>query len=439
MMTLVLARPHVSTFKTQTLIFAAVFMLIATVPFAQAQNFQVLHTFEGPDGSVPSALAIDKSRNLFGVTSGGGTHTCTSFIGPTGCGTAFELSNVNSLWIFNSIYQFQSNTDGWDPAGPVTLGTGGLVFGVTDDGGKETGPGTAFSLRLVCGDAQCNLKFWKKTTLNRFGGNQGCDGWSPNPGLVLDGSGNLYGTTYLGCPLGNGVVYELSPAQSLDGTWKQTILHHFQGPPNDGNFALGGVIFDRYGNLFGTTKNGGVRDAGTAYQLTPNGSGWTETVIWNFNGPDEPIGSFVFGTYGNGPFGVTCTGWPSCLQADVIVGFKFENSWSFPTIYEFNGPAQTGTPSALSHDSSGNLYGTLDTGGVYGQGNVFELINGETYIDLYDFTGGSDGAGPAGPPVFDANGNLYGSANLGGDLTCNPPQGCGTVWMLPLSQQGRKK
>lgn len=87
-------------------------------------------------------------------------------------------------------------------------------------------------------------------------------------------------------------------------------------------------------------------------------------------------------------------------------------------------------------DAAGNLYGTTNADGAHSRGNVFKLspsANGWTYTDLYDFTGGSDGAYPVSNVVFDAQGNLYGTTSTGGSGSCTSQfngNGCGVVWKI---------
>jgi uncharacterized repeat protein (TIGR03803 family) len=83
-------------------------------------------------------------------------------------------------------------------------------------------------------------------------------------------------------------------------------------------------------------------------------------------------------------------------------------------------------------DAAENLYGTTFRDGPYGAGNVFRLTpadGGWTYTSLHDFTGGSDGGWPTSEVTIDANGNLYGTASIGGSSNfCN--FGCGVVWEI---------
>jgi uncharacterized repeat protein (TIGR03803 family) len=107
------------------------------------------------------------------------------------------------------------------------------------------------------------------------------------------------------------------------------------------------------------------------------------------------------------------------------------------TLYSFpGGPAGYLPTSPLLRDSAGNLYGETFRGGDLacangaGCGVVFKLdVNGNESV-LHAFTGGADGAYPTGTLVRDSAGNLYGTAESGGDLSCDGPSGCGTVFKL---------
>ncbi len=399
-------------------------VLLALACAAQTQTLQVLHAFEGPDGISPGALAIDSGGNLYGTASRGGIDNCLSF----GCGTVFELSPSQSGWSFATLYEFKSQTDGWSPASPLTIGPGASFYGATVDGGIEGGGGTVFRIFPICADPGCKQKIWTKATLYRF---QQCDGAGTNGGLVLDRAGNLYGTTIAACSH-RGQVYELSPGQGLQGNWNKTLVHAFAGPPGDGRWGLGTLLIDSSGNLYGPSFSGGSSDVGTIYRLSRQGNAWNEDLLHIFIGLHviHPINTLISDSSGS-LYGVTYG------DQQPSVAFKLTNaggSWEFAQLYAFlPGQAQMLT-SGLVMDASGNLYGA-GNGGAFGYGAVYKLAqtpNGWSYSTLYDFTGGSDGSSPAGPLVLDANGNLYGSTSAGGDLNCNLGLGCGTVWVINL-------
>jgi uncharacterized repeat protein (TIGR03803 family) len=142
----------------------------------------------------------------------------------------------------------------------------------------------------------------------------GTDGSQPNAGLIVDEAGNLYGTTYFGGFHGNGTVFELTPTR--DGGWEETLLHNFSG--KDGAGPDANLVLDAVGNLYGTTLYGGsgpcsyngLDGCGTVFELTPKaGGGWKEKVLHSFNGNDgyEPSSSLIFDRAGN-LYGTTFVG-----------------------------------------------------------------------------------------------------------------------------------
>jgi uncharacterized repeat protein (TIGR03803 family) len=254
------------------------------------------------------------------------------------------------------------------------------------------------------------------------------NGGVPLGGLISDGKGNLYGTTEIGGDDLSGTVFELSPS---GGGWIQTVLYSFNASSGaDGSEPYGGVIFDRAGNLYGTTYSGGTYYEGSVYELSPSNGGWTESVIYSFNSSAHdgvtPGGSLVFDEQGN-LYGTTYSGG----QYDGGTVFELSRSngtWKEFVRHSFNPNTSDGfSPQAgLVLDKQGNVYGTTLYGGQGGDGTVFEFSrpNGdwtETIIHPFEST---DGAYPASSLIFDAEGNLYGTTSEGGT------EGSGTVFEL---------
>lgn len=305
-------------------------------------------------------------------------------------------------------------------------------------------------LLFISTDLQC-----QETILYSFGATNG-DGQNPNGDLVQDANGNLYGTTNLGGVYDAGTVFEVSP----NGT--ENVLYSFGENVNDGLYPSAGLIFDQLGNLWGTTGGGGPFDNGTVFELSPNqNGGWTETFVYLFCGencgngaidganPDcklveDQQGNF-YGTTENG--GAGCGGY-GC-------GTVFELSpngtggYSESLIHVFAGSDGFSPISGLAMDAGGNLYGTVESGGITGCGNpsgcglVYKMSpspDGWTFSVIQLFTG-FDGAGPISEVILDAHGNLYGTALYGGFLGPCSLQitvafsgyggpGCGTVFEL---------
>ncbi len=391
---------------------------------AQAQTFTVLHAFTGGlDGSSPCAgLSMDQRGNLYGTTSAGGK----------GYGAVFELSHRGSGWVFDPIYGFAGGAGGEGPTARVIIGSDGTLYGTTYAGGVSGcsggyGCGTVFNIRpspTVCKTTLCS---WVETVLYSFNG--GSDGANPLLGdLIFDATGNLYGTTEngggVGCSgNGCGTAFELSP---VGRGWTEKVLYSFTGTGSDGANPFAGLTFDRGDvHLYGTTKFGGIASNGTVFQLSPDGSGWTETVVYSFQGPNDgyaPIGGVIFDPSGL----LTGTTSSGGLNAGGIA-FQLNSIYAENVLYNFVGPAGGGSYGNLTADAAGNLYGTLYDDGAYGNGSVFKLspsVNGWTFTDLHDFTGGADGLCPYGNVLSDAQGNLYGTAAAGGQY------GYGVVWEI---------
>jgi uncharacterized repeat protein (TIGR03803 family) len=259
----------------------------------------------------------------------------------------------------------------------------------------------------------------------------------PTSGLIFDSAGNLYGTTgghVFGLP-SNGTVFEASPKSG--GGWACKQIYGFRGSPNDGANPAGGLVMDKLGNLYGTTGGGGTNGMGVAFELSPTSSGrWTEKIIANFEYGLSPNAPLVFDNKGN-LFGTTIDGGIENNGTVFELTPEGNGSWSLQTIYSFTGKGDASGPDAsLTLDGSGNLYGTTYAGGANNLGTVFDLMptsNGWTEKILYSFVNdGVDGTNPHAAVVFDALGNLYGTAENGGDSV----DGCGTVFELMPQADG---
>ena len=344
----------------------------------------VLYTFTGgADGGYPEAGVIrDSAGNLFGTTQLGGT----------GAGVVFQLESNNHEKV---LYSFTGGADGGQPYAGVIQDSAGNLYGTTNSGGS--GAGVVFKLD----------KTHHEVVLYSFTG--GADGGTPNAGVIRDSeTGNLYGTTTFGAQ-GAGVVFK------LDTTGHETVLYSFTNG-TDGGYPYGGVIRDSAGDLYGTTN--GISKPGAIFKLDTTGQ---ETVLYSFpSGPDGaiPLAGVVRDSAGN-LYGTTYIGGPS----DRGVVFKVDPTGHETVLYSFTGGADGGNPVAgVILDSTGNLYGTTDAGGI-GAGVVFKLDTAGNETVLHSFTG-ADGGGPTAGLIFDSAGNLYGTAGYGG------PSGGGVVFKL---------
>ncbi|HXM60692.1 MAG TPA: choice-of-anchor tandem repeat GloVer-containing protein [Terriglobales bacterium] len=295
------------------------------------------------------------------------------------------------------------------------------------------------SATLTPVDAAQSATHYKYKALYEFCDSSGCPD-IPNGDLIFDTAGNLYGTTFEGgdpaCGLGCGTVFQLSPR--ADGTWKLATIFKFDG--EDGAYPAAGLVMDAAGNLYGTTSGDTGLGDGTAFKLSPRKDGiWTITTLVKFTGKNgsDPEARLILDAAGN-LYGTTTAGGNSvCDGSGCGTVFQLapvaKGKWKLTTLFEFNGTDGAGPYSALIFDAAGNLYGTASGGGKFGEGTVFKLSPAKggawTPTTLFNFNG-ADGAGPRGSVVFDAAGNLYGTTVGGGE------PGFGTVFKLSPEGNG---
>jgi len=341
-------------------------------PNGSSYTESVLYEFTGgSDGGGPfDNLYMDSSGALYGTAAYWGSTSCGLSLG---CGTVFKLTPSGSTYTESTIYTFKGGTDGASPVAGLIADDSGNLYGTTQAGGDSAEDGTIFELVR-------KRHSYTERVLHRFAGcsnkSAPCDGANPSASLYRDNSGSLFGTTIYGgaysCPANNlcGTVFELSRG-------KERVLYNFQGG-SDGANPSGGLIADTHGSLYSTTGNGGganvpacnlgsiVRGCGTVFKLAPATKGYTEAVLYAFQG----------GLDGAAP------------QGGVI------------------------------RDSSGNLYGTTQLGGYCsscgGYGTVFELAAaGSKYTESVvfaficnysDCTGQAPRAG-----LIEINGTFYGT------------------------------
>ena len=429
----------------QLAIAAAAFLILSVLPI-QAQTETVLHSFAGgpTDGGTPSgSLVRDASGNLYGTAQIGGA---------SGSGTVFELV-ASENFKEKELYSFGATSgDGQLPVTGLVVDGNGNLFGTTQAGGGSTacqfGCGTVFELVNSSGN-------YTEKVLYSFTGSEG--GQSPGA-LLIDASGNLYGTTVFGgtsksttlCKTGCGIVFELA---NNSGSYTYSVLYNFLVTGGDGISPEANLVMDSAGNLYGTTGAGGIAatgcliGCGTVFELVKGSGGYTETLppLYSFTGiPDgyvpgnlviqEVSGNiFLYGTAGGGTSN-------ACLMGCGIV-FELDNSsgtFKKSLLYSFAGSPDAVGGGNLVMDTMGNFFG-IGGGGDSTGGTVFKLhpIGNGTYSEsvVYNFTGSPDGAVPTGL-VLDASDNVYGTTGLGGTSTVCGLSGCGTVFEITPGSTG---
>ena len=316
-------------------------------------NLTTLHSFNGPDGASPNGgLIFDPAGNLYGTTHGGGAFAR---------GTAFELTPGSAGWAFTDVYDFcpeypYNCDDGETPNAGLVMDSAGILYG-SAGGGRCHGFGVAFEFLPGSGGWQEKILF-----------NWGCrdyDATASNAPLTLDQAGNLYGTSFYGGLNHEGTVFELKRGAS---NWKERLLRSFDGSDGLGPYA--GVIFDLFGNLYGTTNQGGSSrcgetTCGTVFKLTPTHNGhWKETVLYDFPNPTDgnfPGGGVVFDKEGN-LYGATVAGGIGGCSGGCGVIYKLspvvKGRWKCTVLHKFNGNDGGQPMGALILDQKGDLYGT---------------------------------------------------------------------------------
>ena len=318
------------------------------------------------------------------------------------------------------LYSFKGGpADGAYPAGGLIMDKNGNLYGVTAQG--SVNGGTVFELSPGADSA------WTEKVLHSFTGK---DGLIPLGGLIQDASGNLYGTTAeggdnygVGGAPGQGVVFELTPAAS--GTWTETVLHSFSD--EHGVRPSGGLVFDREGNLYGST--GGYGSCGAFYgagifELTPAAEGkWTETELHSFSPTRDGVEGLIFDAAGN-LYGTTGGGGRFCAGGTGGTAFELTprggGVLTETLLHNFGGGADGSNPSAgIAFDGSGNLYGVTFWGGTQGDGTVFELesLEGGGWAEKILHSFGAEtkgGISPGAGLTFDGKGNFYGTTGGGG-------------------------
>ncbi len=391
----------------------------------------VLYTFtEGPSGIYPVAgVTADAAGNLYGTTSYGGA---------LGFGAVYKLSSSGAFTVLHAL--------SYSTSSGVILDAEGNLYGTESVGVYKLAPTGSFTLlaRVYNGggisglarDSSSNFYFASSsgiasqpaelhgavyklssggalTALYGFSGSVLEVGNRPfNAAPILDAAGNLYGTTPNESTAG--IIYEIAASGGV--RW----LYDFAPSPG-GSEPASSLTYDSAGNLYGTTaEGGGSQNGGTVYKLSPAGK---QTVLYAFQGGTTdgagPTTGVVFDHAGN-LYGTTPTGgvgscvYDSDFTRSCGVVYKVSPSGQESILHFFSGGADGGQPNGLAIDSQGNLYGTASLGGL-SEGVVFKVDTAGAFSVLYSFTGGSDGGEPLAGVTVDAAGNLYGTTYvLGG-------------------------
>jgi uncharacterized repeat protein (TIGR03803 family) len=315
--------------------------------------FQDLHVFDGmpldrvvfgPNGTLygtsPSNLVSYYYGYIFNVTAP--INVCQT---------------VGCIWPASVIFGFGGGSDGATPKGAaLVFDSAGNMYGTTSAGGS--GNGTVYTV----------TPSGVQSVIYAFAGTP--DAATPYSGVIFDSAGNLYGVTQAGGASGNGAVYELSPN---GGTWTEQVIYSFTGG-NDGSNPVGGLVMDGAGDLYGTTASGGTGGGGTVFELSPNGGSWSYNLLNSFSGTGNcgPWAEPAFDTSGN-LYGTTlCDG--ASADGNIWELANSGNGFTYSSLHDFNGSDGKQPYSNVAFDTSGNLYGTTASGGANDLGEVWEFV-----------------------------------------------------------------
>ncbi|MBV9570182.1 MAG: hypothetical protein JO056_02965 [Alphaproteobacteria bacterium] len=375
-------------------------MIAVFAPAAQSSTYTQIFKFSAEIGRNPYGRPVqDKEGALYGTAH---------FSGPDNSGVVFKLAppaEGKTKWTHIILHTFAGGDDGNGPVGGLVKGKSGALYGTTVVGGADN-YGTVFRL-IPPAEGQQD---WAYKVIYSFPVGDGF----PNGNLLIDETGNLYGTTSLS-------VFRLSPGTG--DLWTASTLYTFGGGA-DGAGPTGGLAGNST-ELYGTTRAGGGANKGIVYKLVPPESGdglWTKEILHDFNGFDGsgPNGDLVLK---NGRlFGTTAYG------GDSDMGTVFEmrppqnshTGWKQIVIHSFAGIDGHLPYNGLTSGKNGVLYGTTVEGGEFGKhgwGVVFRLTpptapHGPWIEDILHSFDNKDGNSP-GLPLLDKSGTLYGGTQYG--------------------------
>ena len=383
-----------------------------------------LHSFSYADGANPFSGLVLAGNTLYGTTVFGGLYGGGSIFSINTNGTDFtNLYSFSSVpfatpWTDSPVPYFYgylpgqtvvfSNPDGYAPLAPLAV-SGGTLYGTTSSGGA-TYFGTIFSISTNGSGFSSLYSF---SAIDAGGAN--VDGADPYGGVVVAGS-SLFGTAQSGGTNGEGSIFEFDT-----NTLTFTPLWSFQGGA-DGAFPLAGpTLVD--GVLYGTAFNGGTSNGGSIFQIGTNaGSIATEVsgAVTGIGGNDyyfNPLCELTTNAAGNLEFGTVFDGND---DDGAVFSFGLPGGAFTQTYHSFSASALAvsnadGIWSYAGLTQVGNfLYGTASSGGKDCFGCIFKVnVNGTQFTNIYNFTGGDDGAEPMGGLLY-VNGLLYGTAAEGG-------------------------
>lgn len=343
-------------------------------------------------------------------------------------GEIFKIDRAGNESVLYSFCNSGYCTDGNGPNPGLVLDEQGNVYGTTSTGGTDN-DGVVFKI-----DSSGN-----ETVLYSFQGVAVGDGAYPyEAGLVRDTDGNLYGTTSGGgvkCTNGGFIQkYGCGTIFKVSASGQETIVHRFHN--TDGEGPQAGLVRDQAGSFYGTAEEGGTCDGGVVFKLGKNG---TMSILHSFcreGEGDEPQSALVLDAAGN-LYGTLNEG----LGDNLGAVYKVTPDGEETILHQFGRctPADGCDPgyASLVLDSAGDIYGVTGFGGTYNYGTVFKIDTKGNETLLHSFTEGSDGGDPSWL-ARTSNGTLYGTTYFGGIRQNDCVDfGCGVIFQITPAVVGR--
>jgi len=372
--------------------------LLFSVASGLAGTETVLYSFTGgTDGAQPfqAGVIFNQAGDLYGVTQYGGAY---------GQGTVFELSpSPGGTWTETVIYSFTGGSDGANPQGG--LATDGLnIYGTTAYGGEDNDScGTFFIVNKGAEGQLQVLHTFNDLTL---------DGCQPESDLSFDGYATWGTTAYGGGNKEPGTVFVWAPGGD----------YGIQSAPGNsfGSYPTGLTLFGN--SIYATAYSGGPKQLGSVFERFSSRKAKAKHTFITCKDGCFPVGDLATQVNANGArimYGTNSAGGDADRGTVYqLTDKKDDDKWAASLLHSFSGSDGAYPWGGVILDPAGNLYGTASAGGTENSGTVFELTPGAkntwTYTLLYSFSGGTDGNSPTGSLVLDSAGNLYGTTNYGG-------------------------
>ena len=317
---------------------------------------------DGSGGTSPwGRVLFGQDGHIYGTTYQGGPNNNGVVFSLTPPSSVCKTVNCQDFWKEQVLHSFGVFGDGHYPTGDLLWDQQGNIYGTTNSGGSSYDVGAVYEMTP-------SQNGWTESLAYAFGDRP--DPWGPDSGVISDANGNLFGTSTNGGTNNTGTVFELKYVVGVG--WTETTLYNFLNE-DDGSGPFGGLVMDGSGNLFGTTVVGyhGVRDW-TIFELSPAGDTWTYKLLYTGTGAIGPVKSLAMDAAGN-LYGTTAGG-GSYYAGNVFKLSNTENGWVYTSLYDFTGGNDGHEPvSNVSIDTDGTLYGTASYGGLYNQGVVWMI------------------------------------------------------------------